>query len=279
MNLHHHFHPIVATPFRNDSGYWEVLPCEALRPIVRCFWFSLSVPGPATLVVPDACMDILFTVDASTRRISARFCGMNDAPFYAPANMPGCFTFGVRFFAWSAALFAEESLRDTKNACCDAERHFPSLVSALSPRLARSRNFAECVAQAEACLPRALSFCSPDDTLMNAVWSVLHSHGNLRAGQLARDSHISPRQLERLFAQHIGVSPKGFASLVRYQSLWREAVFSSHFDVLDAVERYGYVDQAHLLNSFKQFHSLSLRDALAKARQNVGFLQAGAPLI
>ena len=99
MNLHHHFHPIVATPFRNDSGYWEVLPCEALRPIVRCFWFSLSVPGPATLVVPDACMDILFTVDASTRRISARFCGMNDAPFYAPANMPGCFTFGVRFFA------------------------------------------------------------------------------------------------------------------------------------------------------------------------------------
>lgn len=81
--------------------------------------------------------------------------------------------------------------------------------------------------------------------------------------------HISPRQLERLFAQHIGVSPKGFASLVRYQSLWREAVFSSHFDVLDAVERYGYVDQAHLLNSFKQFHSLSLRDALAKARQNV----------
>ena len=57
---------------------------------------------------------------------------------------------------------------------------------------------------------------------------------------------------------------------MRYQSLWRELVTAPNFSVLDAVERYGYTDQSHLLRDFRKYHGISLTVAQQKA---VGFLQ------
>jgi methylphosphotriester-DNA--protein-cysteine methyltransferase len=72
---------------------------------------------------------------------------------------------------------------------------------------------------------------------------------------------ISQKQLERLFSHHIGISPKSFSSLIRYQLLWQEIVLSGHFNVQDAVDKFGYCDQAHLLNDFKKHHLIGIREA------------------
>lgn len=90
--------------------------------------------------------------------------------------------------------------------------------------------------------------------------------------QLSRSLHISTRQLERLFQSRIGLPPKALACLIRYQLLWRDAL-QPGFDVQDAVFRYGYTDQAHLLRDFKRFHTMTIPQALAYARKDVGFLQ------
>ena len=45
--------------------------------------------------------------------------------------------------------------------------------------------------------------------------------------------------------------------MIRYQMLWREALGAS-FNVHDAVYKFGYFDQAHLLNDFKEYHGISL---------------------
>ena len=62
--------------------------------------------------------------------------------------------------------------------------------------------------------------------------------------------------MERMFKQDVGISIKRTASLVRYQNVWREVILKEHFNVQEAVERYGYADQSHLLNEFKRFHGL-----------------------
>ncbi len=61
--------------------------------------------------------------------------------------------------------------------------------------------------------------------------------------------------------------------MIRYQYLWNEIMFNKDFDILDAVAKYGYSDQPHLLSDFKKYHSMNIREAKAYALKNVGNLQ------
>lgn len=65
--------------------------------------------------------------------------------------------------------------------------------------------------------------------------------------------------------------------MVRYQCLWQDALFSPSFCIQDAVYRYGYTDQSHLLRQFRAYHGLPLGRALALAHGNVAFLQDAFP--
>lgn len=108
---------------------------------------------------------------------------------------------------------------------------------------------------------------------MNSVAEMLEQRGNIEVGQLSKDLHISSRQLQRIFSENIGVSPKKFSSLIRYQNLWNDVLCNKNFDVMDAVVKYGFTDQANLLNEFKKYHTITIPQAKRTALNDVAFLQ------
>jgi AraC-like DNA-binding protein len=65
---------------------------------------------------------------------------------------------------------------------------------------------------------------------------------------LARDLAISPRHLERLFHQHLGVRPKEYARLVQFDWAIRHAHARTSWGAL--AHAAGYADQAHFIRSF-----------------------------
>ena len=67
--------------------------------------------------------------------------------------------------------------------------------------------------------------------------------------------------MERIFAENVGVSPKTLSNLIRYQLVWQEMTGGST-DISDLVEKYGYADQAHLLNDFRFRHGMTPARAL-----------------
>ena len=127
MEFQEHYLPLIAAPFRDREIYREVLPQPALRPWIRCFW-EFRGGEVRTLVTPDTCMDIIFRADFTDHKLESSFCGIDDRTFGSPDKRPEektVFTFAIRFYAWGAYRFAEESMRDTKNAFFDAGFHFP----------------------------------------------------------------------------------------------------------------------------------------------------------
>lgn len=277
MDLSRIYQPLTAMPFGRADGYDEAPPCPALRPWVRCYWGTFSgqtTPCDSTLVIPDTCFDLIFTLHSASGKVSARFCPMLSAPFHAePRSSDDSSVFAIRFYPWSAAAFAQSDLRHTLNGSFDASQHFPLLTAAISQMLRETLDSHERMRQANDLLQLLARPDRCDPTFMNALCALLNSEGRLRVGQLAQSVYVSPRQLERLFSHAIGISPKALATQIRYQLVWRDAVASPGFHVLDAVTRYGYTDQSHLLHQFRAFHSLSLSQALAYARQHVAFLQ------
>lgn len=276
------YKPLTATPFFGDDSYREYEPCEALRPYIRCFWGSRHPyaagerTGVGEIVTPDTCMDIIFDVNFTENRIDSGFCGVNDRSFCAGGKGENCCeisTFAIRFYAWSAILFSEESMKNVRNGFFEAGEYFSYMKREIQPFLFDITSMEERIPRVEALLLKHINPKRENRILLDCVWQMLKRRGNLRMDKLAKEVHVGTRQIERIFKENIGLTPKAFAALIRYQSVWREALYQKNFCIQDAVCEFGYTDQAHLLHDFKKYHGITLREAVRFARENVGFLQ------
>jgi methylphosphotriester-DNA--protein-cysteine methyltransferase len=63
--------------------------------------------------------------------------------------------------------------------------------------------------------------------------------------------HFSPRQCQRLFAKHFGITPKMTLSIVRFQTCL-EILTSDKSRPADVMRITGYYDQPHFINDFKR---------------------------
>lgn len=261
------YQPHTAEPYRSSQSYREISPCGGLKPYVKCFW---GTNGPLEntginqegLIVPDTCMDIIFQVSHTNNNISGKFVGINNEAFYSAVMPEECgkpeirSTFGIRFFAWSAVLFSEDSMEEIKNNVFDVRRHYGRIQKAIEPLLYDVPTLEGRAAEAEKILLKQLNEKRHNPCLETAVYHILKQKGNLKTAGLAEQVFISKRQLERVFREYMGISPKQFASLVRYQSLWNELLTAPVFDVMNAVHRYGFSDQSHLLHEFRKYHTM-----------------------
>lgn len=215
-------------------------------------------------------MDIIFHIDYAQNRIHSVFCALDEtSALTSGSSASGGLeaTFAIRFYAWTACLFAEDSLRDSVNGRFPAEAFFGRIVRALTPVLFDACTLPEKITAAEPVLLALLNPRRTDPAVLSAVHHMLRTCGRARISEVSAALALSPRQLERRFDACMGVSPKALASLMRYQLLWQDMLRSPRFDVLDAVDKYGYADQAHLLNDFRRRHLMTPRKALALARK------------
>ncbi len=268
--LYKSYHPVTATPYQCTEDYMEFAPCEALKPYIRCFWDSRRAATRAEngaeemdIVIPDTCMDIIFHVDFTHNHISSSFFGIDDRTFAVPYDGEKniFFVFAVRFYPWGAALFAEESLRETKNAFFDADCHFSTVKREMEQYLFDVSDICQLIPVAEKILLNRLNERHQNQTVFQAVARILEKRGNLSAAALGQEIFVSSRQLQRLFLEYIGVAPKSLASMVRYQYIWNELLQDKNFNKADAALRYGYTDQAHLCHDFKKYHSMNMEEA------------------
>jgi transcriptional regulator GlxA family with amidase domain len=93
----------------------------------------------------------------------------------------------------------------------------------------------------------------PDATTHQAVRLVLRARGRQRIGALAAGLNLSPRRLERHFLAHVGMSPKLFSRLVRFDRAVRGLRVRGATSWADFAVAHGYTDQAHFINEFREF--------------------------
>lgn len=283
MELYQMYNPITATPFAHNEHYMEFEPCLELKPFIKCFWgtnkpIQLKKTDIETtgIVTPDTCMDIIFEADFTNNKISDSFCGINTHTFetYSKNDTEKeIFTFAIRFYAWSVVCFSEESMQNVLNEAFDAGYHFEKIKKRMLPLLFQARNMEEMKSMAEGILLSKLNEKHSNRLVLEAVFQMMKKKGNIQMKQLAKEIHTSNRQLERLFKTYVGISPKGMASLIRYQYLWNDILYRPDFQIFDAVCKYGYTDQAHLIHDFKKYHSMSIKEAKEYAVKHVAFLQ------
>lgn len=272
--------PLTAAPFQQNKKYRERLPKNReLANYIRCFWGSEQPyiqqkrSDNASIVVPDTCVDIIYHIDYTDNTITGGFCGINDASFwdYDRAEDGHLVSlFAIRFFAWNAYVFSEDTMKDTINSYCDVRTRFCWLDDMLRQQLFEKRSLEERGKAAEEILLGRLFHIRQNSIIHSAVEQIILQKGTQNVSELARECFVGSRQLERLFHEYIGITPKKLCNIVRYQYLWSEIVINPSFHVLDAVCKYGYTDQSHLMREFKRFHAMDIRSAKQYAYRHIG---------
>lgn len=267
------YHPITGTPFQQDETYREYPPCNALRPYIRCFWGTekpVALPpgqDEPGIVIPDTCMDIIFDVNHTRGSLNGFFAAIDEGSYRTGGwrSTDTTSTFGIRFYAWTAALFTGESFAGKKNGHYPVEMFFAGLKNRLEPLLWEMTDMSGRIRMTETILLSLLDEHRFDADVMNAVDCLLTTNGRARIAELSGYTAASQKKLERAFSRQVGLSPKAFAGLVRYQLLWQDAVRRGGIDAPEMVEKYGYTDQAHLLNDFRHRHLMNPTEALELA--------------
>lgn len=124
-------------------------------------------------------------------------------------------------------------------------------VRDLEERVADARTDAEAGAAVHALLRAALARQAPvPPAVRAAVSAILLSRGTFRIERVADGCGVGRRQLERLFAAHVGVPPKRLATLARFA--WAAAQLRRDVSWTQLALRAGYSDQAHFIRGFAE---------------------------
>jgi AraC-like DNA-binding protein len=86
---------------------------------------------------------------------------------------------------------------------------------------------------------------------------VLQRQGRMTVDALARAAGISRQHLSREFRDHIGIAPKLYSELARFQSGLVYAGRRTNVDWAGAAIDMGYADQSHMIAEFRRFSGLT----------------------
>ena len=87
--------------------------------------------------------------------------------------------------------------------------------------------------------------------------SVIAMRGQRSVAGLARDAGVSRQHLTRTFHESVGVTPKLYCRLARFQAGLAYARSGSKVDWAVAALEAGYCDQSHMIADFRQFSGLT----------------------
>ncbi|SEL68832.1 helix-turn-helix domain-containing protein [Streptacidiphilus jiangxiensis] len=158
---------------------------------------------------------------------------------------------GVRFLPGGFRAFASGPVQELTDQVLPADRVFGAAVDDLCPRvLACAETDAMVVLVEEFLTARVPS--EPDPQAVQVAAMVREMTGDrtmLRVEQVAARFDLSPRTLQRLFAEYVGVAPKAVLRRARLHEAAQRADAGS-LDWAALAADLGYADQAHLTRDF-----------------------------
>lgn len=105
--------------------------------------------------------------------------------------------------------------------------------------------------------------------MIHAVKEIDKSNGNIKSKKLSSIICLSDKQFNRIFTDYIGNNPKEFMRIIKYQSVLYKLQNTNlkdiqNIDFQDLVYDFGYYDQSHLINNFKQFTGYTPKEYIKK---------------
>lgn len=246
--------------------YEQILPPAHLKQWIRYFWIlendSADETSQTLSPLADGCPGIIFQHSSNGRLYDPLKKKLPEIFVYGQTITPediyleGQFkSVGICFYPAALKSLFHFNASELTDSCLDLEL----LMNQLKEPLLNSPSVTE---QIEI-------FCShlytmirkkvtPTDQLTEyALRRIAESNGNISLRNLQKDLQFSERGLQRKFDQQVGISPKLFARVCRFQASFIQLKNNNFDNLSDIAFDNGYSDQSHFIRTFKEFAGFS----------------------
>jgi AraC-like DNA-binding protein len=244
--------------------YRVIPPCAAARRFVRTYWM-LEDRAPAAQVqrvVPDGRAELIFNLaEPYETQVSG---AQSDGPW---VKQPQAFLFGqiagplllrpagpvrmigISFHPHTAGKLLRVAMPELNGRSFALDDLAPQLRRRLE-ELPEAPTDADRGAALDRIVLALAARAGECDALLEAA--VRELSGASTVAGFAHRVGISPRQLERRFRAAVGISPKLFARMQRFQRVF-PTLESGDSGWAETAFQCGYYDQAHLIREFREF--------------------------
>ncbi|MDR2962411.1 MAG: helix-turn-helix domain-containing protein [Bacteroidales bacterium] len=87
--------------------------------------------------------------------------------------------------------------------------------------------------------------------ISHTISIIIHSRAAVDIAQMASEACLSRKQFERIFAAHIGISPKQYLKIIRFQWALLHKQHNTSLSMTELAYAAGYADQSHLTHDFQ----------------------------
>jgi AraC-like DNA-binding protein len=162
--------------------------------------------------------------------------------------------FGVRFQPAGAFPLVRFPLSEITDRIIDLTSACGRIGEEVECRINEARSFVERAAIFESFFLAELAARDNTDPIAAyATETIVEGRGLHSISSVSARVGVSDRRLERRFKRAVGVSPKTFSRIVRFQAVVNAVQLSETQNLLDTALSFGYYDQSHLIRDFREF--------------------------
>jgi AraC-like DNA-binding protein len=261
-------------PTKNNNAWrlTEVPPKSDLAGVIGTFfYFRLASKDEAherrVIVMANPCIDLLinlgdpFTLETfgDSQRVERGVTLHGPRPSTTFLRREGELVLvGARFKHGAAASLLPYPVKELEQRHVPLEDLLHESAKELFDQVGSGSSPAEQLSRLETGLGKMLLRLKKADPMVRKAVKLIAQHqGDLEVSALAEHLGVSRQTVKHKFDQHVGVSPKLYGKLRRFQAVLRRLANLSKPDWTKLAQESGYYDQAHLIREFNHFTGFS----------------------
>ena len=228
-----------------ESKNIEYVPNKSIGNLVKLFWFSKTSAGKIYEILPDGCIDVVFELLTIHTRCLVFGTTTQKQEFVIK---PEADYFGIHFQPAMARHFLALSANEL------TDKHLPleSFLGVIGDQLFEVGTFENRLALIESSIVNKIQTQNIKAAPMDyAVQLIQNSNGNVGLDYLSTQCNLSARQLQRVFIEAVGVTPKTLCRIMRVRAAIDELRFARGVNLAELAIDFHYSDQSHMCRDFR----------------------------
>lgn len=266
-------------------SYDFAYPAQKLKPYIKQYWAIENVvkngEDYTQRIVPSGLPELIIYIDhkpTSQKRSVEEHCLLNGQhnDYYDILICKNLSLFSISFQPQGLSQFFKIPLSELTNQSVPLKYINRALSDELQKRLSEKISFRDRVHIAENYFYQLLAnnqnyfeFRRLSDT----IEIIRNARGIVEIDLLAQNACWSRKQFERKFLEYIGMSPKKYLKIVRFQSAVFTKSKNTALSMTELAYACGYYDQSHFINEFKILTGMTPKQYFYKENSVSDFFQ------
>jgi len=247
----------------------QIPPPEYMKDYIRFFWVleshDTNVSAASFRTIADGCPGLIFQhpdkgiLFQNNKQLPGTIL-YGQATTHAELRISGKFnTIGIFFYPHALKTIFGLNADELTDTCLDLDLMAGEQGYRLSQQLA---DLSSPQARIDTLCTYLLAQINRNDqyadkAMQHVLDRIKKANGNISVKELREELQLSERSFERRFKQHIGITPKLFTRISRFQASMQLLRQSDYNKLSDIAFENEYADQSHFIRAFKEFAGYS----------------------